>query len=195
MNYEEIEEYIKSILTEKRFMHSKGVAKRAKELAHIYGEDEEKARLIGIAHDIAKEMPKEEAIQYARENGIEFDEIEKNEPGLWHSKIGADIVQKRFGFTKDMSQSILYHTTGNINMNTMDKIIYIADKTEENRTNPDLVMAREISNQNLDKGLLLVAKRAISYSLAKDSLIHPDTIELMNHIIMNKRNNNECDLI
>ena len=182
MNYEQIEEYVKNILTEKRFIHSKGVAKRAKELAHIYGEDEEKATLIGIAHDIAKEMPKEEAIQYAKENGIEFDEIEKNEPGLWHSKIGADIVEKRFGFTKDMSQSILYHT-----MNTMDKIIYIADKTEENRTNPDLVVAREISNQNLDKGLLQVAKRAISYSLGKDSLIHPDTIELMNKIVMEQK--------
>lgn len=195
MNYQEIEEYIKRILSEKRFIHSQGVAKRAVELAKIYDQDEEKARLIGIAHDIAKEIPKEEALKYAIENEIEFDEIEKNEPGLWHSKIGADIVEKRFGFSKDMKQAVQYHTTGNVDMNTMDKIIYIADKTEENRTNQDLVIAREISNQNLDKGLLLVAKRTIEYSLAKNSLIHPDTIGLINHIILNKRNNNECDLI
>lgn len=187
MNYEQIEKYVKSILSKKRFSHSQGVAKRAQELAKIYGEDIKKAQLIGIAHDIAKEIPKEEAIKYAKENNIIFDEIEKNEPGLWHSKLGASIVEKKFGFSKDMSQAILYHTTGNINMNTMDKIIYIADKTEENRTNPELVMAREISNQNLDKGLLLVAKRAISYSLEKDSLIHPDTINLMNHILINKK--------
>lgn len=188
MNYEQIEEYIKSILSEKRYIHSRGVAKRAQELARIYGEDEEKAKLIGIAHDIAKEIPKEEALKYAKENGIEFDEIEKNEPGLWHSKIGADIVEKKFKFTEDMKQAILYHTTGNINMNTMDKIIYIADKTEENRTYPDLVNAREISNQNLDKGLLFVAKRVIEHSLAKNSLIHPDTINLMNKTIMDSNN-------
>ncbi|MCI8352289.1 MAG: HD domain-containing protein [Clostridia bacterium] len=190
MDYEQIEKYVKERLSEKRFIHSKGVAKRAVELARIYGEDEEKARLIGIAHDIAKEIPKEEALKYAIENEIEFDEIEKNEPGLWHSKIGADIVEKRFGFSKDMKQAVLYHTTGNVNMNTMDKIVYIADKTEENRTNRDLVIAREVSNQNLDKGLLLVAKRTIEYSLAKNSLIHPDTISLMNHIIMNNQNIN-----
>ncbi len=190
MNYEEIEKYIEGILTKKRFNHSKGVAKRAVELARIYGKDEEKAKLIGIAHDIAKEMPKEEAVEYAKENGIEFDEIEKNEPGLWHSKIGADIVEKKFGFTKDMSQAILYHTTGNIAMNIMDKIIYIADKTEENRTNPDLIIAREVSNEDLNKGLLLVSKRAIEYSLGKNSLIHPDTIELINKIIIDSNNKN-----
>lgn len=191
MNYEEVEKYVKERLSEKRFMHSKGVAKRAVELARIYGLDQEKARLVGIAHDVAKEMPKEETLKYAIENEIEFDEIEKNEPGLWHSKIGAEITKKEFGFTKDMSQAILYHTTGNINMNTMDKIIYIADKTEENRTNPDLLVAKEVSNKNLDKGLLLVAKRAIQYSLAKNSLIHPDTINLINKIIIDSNNKNK----
>ncbi len=195
MNYEQVEKYVKERLSEKRFIHSVGVAKRAVELAKIYGLDEEKAKLIGIAHDIAKEIPKEEALKYAIENEIEFDEIEKNEPGLWHSKIGADIVEKKFRFSQDMKQAVLYHTTGNVNMNTMDKIIYIADKTEENRTNSDLVVAREVSNQNLNQGLLLVAKRTIEYSLAKNSLIHPDTIDLMNHIIINRKNSNECNLI
>ncbi len=193
MNYEEIEEYVKNKLTEKRFIHSQGVAKRAVELARIYEEDEEKAKIIGIAHDIAKEMTKEEGIRYATENRIEFDEIEKNEPGLWHSKIGADIVEKRFNFTKDMSQSILYHTTGNINMSTMDKIIYLADKTEENRKSKELILdvekAIEISNRNLDEGILYIAGVAIEYSISKKSLIHPDTITLMNKIIMEQKCN------
>lgn len=116
-------------------------------------------------------MPKEEALKYANENGIKFDEIEKNEPALWHSKIGADIAEKKFGFSKDMKQSILYHTTGNINMNTMDKIIYIADKTEENRKSKNLILnvekAIEISNKDLDQGVLYIAGISISYSIEK----------------------------
>ena len=197
MNIQEKEDLLKQIiqdlkmtLSEKRYLHSISTMKKAKELANKYNLDEQIVMLTALAHDIAKEIPKEEALKYAIENEIEFDEIEKNEPGLWHSKIGADIVEKRFGFSKDMKQAVLYHTTGNVNMNTMDKIVYIADKTEENRTNRDLVIAREVSNQNLDKGLLLVAKRTIEYSLAKNSLIHPDTISLMNHIIMNNQNIN-----
>lgn len=187
MNYEEIEEIVKNTLSEKRFRHSKGVAKRAAELASIYGEDIETARKIGIAHDIAKEMPKEEALNYAKENGIIFDEVERNEPGLWHSKLGADIAIKKFGFTNEMAQAITYHTTGNINMNTMDKIIYLADKTEEGRTYQDLELAKKISDSNINEGVLYVAKVALQYSLKKESLIHPDTVDLINKIVMNKK--------
>lgn len=189
MSYEEIKEEVKKILGEKRFKHSCGVAKRAEELAIIYGEDCKKAKLIGIAHDIAKEMPKDEAEKYVKENKIIFDEIEKKEKGLWHSKIGADICVKKFGFTNDMKQAITYHTTGNTNMTTLDKILYIADKTEENRAYEGIEEAIKISNKNLDEGVLFCAKRAIQYSLKKDSLIHLDTIKLINKIIDEKVNN------
>lgn len=187
MNYEEIEEIVRNSISEKRFKHSQGVAKRAAELAGIYGEDVEKARKIGIAHDIAKEMPKEEALRYAKENDIVFDEIEEKEPGLWHSKLGADIAVKKFGFTSDMAEAITYHTTGNVNMNTMDKIIYVADKTDETRTIVNREEAVEVSNKNLDDGVLYIAKFVIPYSLKKDSLIHWDTIDLVNQLITKKR--------
>lgn len=189
MNYEEIEKDIKNILSEKRFKHSVGVAKRAVELAKIYKENEEEAKLIGIAHDIAKEMPKDESLKYIKENGIILDEIEELEPSLWHSKIGAHMVIKRYGFTPKMAQSILYHTTGNVNMNTMDKIIYIADKTEENRTYDGIEEGIKISNENLDNGIYFASKRAIVYSLNKKSLIHQDTIDVINKIIKESNNN------
>lgn len=98
MKYEEIEKIVKETLTIKRFNHSVGVAKRAVELARIYGEDEEKAELIGIAHDIAKEMPKEEGIKYAKENGIIFDEIEENEPRTMASKNWSRYSKKEIWF-------------------------------------------------------------------------------------------------
>ena len=90
-----------------------------------------------------------------------------------------------------MAEAITYHTTGNINMNTMDKIIYVADKTEEGRTYEDLELAKEISNKSLDEGVLYVAKVALQYSLTKESLIHPDTVNLINKIVMNKKKENE----
>lgn len=191
MNFEEIKEEVKKALSEKRFLHSLGVAKRAEELAGIYGEDIDKARIIGIAHDIAKEMKKEAAICYVKENGIIFDEIEKQEPALWHSKIGADIAKKKFGFTQDMAQAIVYHTTGNINMNTMDKIIYLADKTEEGRNYIDLEKAKKICDENLDEGMLYVAGVSIEYNIKKKSLIHLDTIHVINQIIMNRNKKKE----
>lgn len=188
MKYEEIEQIVKNTLSPKRYLHSVGVAKRAVQLACIYGEDEEKARKIGIAHDIAKEMSKEEALAYVKENHILFDEIEKEEPSLWHSKLGADIAVKKFSFTKDMAEAIIYHTTGSIHMNTMDKIIYVADKSDETRTKINLEEVVKISNHDLEEGVLYIAKYMTNYSLQKDSLIHPHTIELINELIKEKKN-------
>lgn len=112
--------------------------------------------------------------------------------GLWHSKIGADIAKRKFGFNKEMCQAILYHTVGNINMNIMDKIIYVADKTEENRKQKNMTLnlekAIEISNSDLDLGILYIAENSIKHSIEKGSLIHPDTINLMNKIIIKIRN-------
>ena len=72
-------------------------------------------------------------------------------------------------------------------MNTMDKIIYVADKTDETRTKINLEEVVKISNHNLDEGVLYIAKYMTNYSLQKDSLIHPDTIELINELIKEKR--------
>jgi len=141
-----------------------------------------------MAHDVAKEMPVDVAMEYVRENNIIFDEIEEKEPGLWHSKIGADIAEKKFGFTDDMKQAIVNHTTGNVNMSVLDKIIYIADKTEEGRTKINLEEAVNISNNDLDEGVLYISKYMVEYSLKKNSLIHPETINLINKIISEKKN-------
>lgn len=186
MNYEEIKEDIKNILSEKRYIHSLGVAKRAEELGKIYGVETEKLKIVGIAHDIAKEMKKEEAYKYAEENNIKLDEIEKREPSLLHSKIGAYICKNKYGFTDDMCQAILYHTTGNVDMNTFDKIIFLADKTEENRTYIDIKEAVETSNKDINEGVLYVCGVAIKYNIKHKKLIHPDTIYLINKIIMEK---------
>ena len=133
MEYNDLERDVKEILSEFRFTHSLGVVKKAVELAKQYGEDEEIVKKVAIAHDIAKEMKNEELIKYANENKIEIDEVEKINPSLLHGKVGADIVAKKYNFTEDMKNAIKWHTTGRENMTMLEKIIYVADKTEENR--------------------------------------------------------------
>lgn len=73
---EVIQEELKTILSEKRYLHSVGVMKKTEELAKIYGIDTNIAALTGLTHDIAKEIPNIEKIKYARNNNIEIDEVE-----------------------------------------------------------------------------------------------------------------------
>lgn len=188
MEYKEIENDVKSVLSEYRFTHSLGVAKKAIELAKIYGVQEEIAKKVGIAHDIAKEMTDEEMIEYAKVNNIRIDEIETVKPSLLHGKIGADIAAKKFGFTQDMINAIKWHTTGRENMSMLEKIIYVADKTEENRkgTRFNLEKSRELSTQNIDETLIFLMNEFITYNVKNEWLIHPETIKARNDLLLNE---------
>ena len=184
---EDVEVYL-ALLSEYRFTHSLGVAKKAIELAKIYGVQEEIAKKVGIAHDIAKEMTDEEMIEYAKANNIRIDEIETVKPSLLHGKIGADIAAKKFGFTQDMINAIKWHTTGRENMSMLEKIIYVADKTEENRkgTRFNLEKSRELSTQNIDETLIFLMNEFITYNVKNEWLIHPETIKARNDLLLNE---------
>ena len=183
MEYEEIENDVKAVLSEYRFRHSLGVVKKAVELAKVYGIDVEIAKKAGITHDIATEMSNEEMLEYVKANNIEIDEIETVKPSLLHGKIGA---AKKFGFTQDMVNAIKWHTTGRKNMSMLEKIIYVADKTEENRkgTRFNLEKSRELSTQNIDKALIFLMNEFITYNVINEWLIHPETINARNELLL-----------
>lgn len=199
LNNDEVEKLItrinkdlKEVLSEKRYNHSIGVMKKAEELAKIHDENINKAKLVGLAHDIGKELSENEMIQYTKENNIEVDEIEKINIGLLHAKIGADICSKKYGFSIDMQNAIKYHTVGNLNMDLLSKIIFVADKIEDGRNykdedkSKDLKLAREIAITNIDEALLFEIDCSIKYTIQKGKLIHPDSILIRNKLLINK---------
>ena len=188
MELQEIIEDVEKHLSEKRFTHSLGVMERIEELAILYGVDVEVAKKVGIAHDIAKEMSKEESLQYVKENGLELDEVEENIPYLLHGKIGADIAKKRYGFNEQMQKAILYHTVGNPKMDLLAKILFAADKTEKNRAfeQYDLEKERQLANTDLEEALIFMMEENIKNNIQKNKLIHPDSIYARNYLMLQK---------
>ena len=181
---EKILEDVKNTLSEKRYIHSIGVMKQAEYLAKKYGQDVEIAKAVGIAHDIAKELKEEEKIKYVEENNIKIEEIEKINIGLLHAKIGADICKKKYNFTEEMQNAIKYHTTGNENMDTLAKIIFVADKTEENRKYDDLQTVQKLADEDLDKCILYILDYMLVDNVKKQKTIHPDSINIRNKILL-----------
>ena len=152
--FEEIFEFVKNTLSEKRFYHSVCVMERAIEYAKIYGADTEKAKIAGILHDIAKEIPKEDRVSYAENIGVIPDEIEKESTGLLHSKVAAKIAETKFGLDKEICDSIAYHTTGRENMTLLDKIKYIADYTGKDRKYEDTNYMYELAKKDIDAAII-----------------------------------------
>ncbi len=184
-----IDNDLKKVLSEKRYNHSTGVMKKAEELAKIYKIDVNKAKLVGLAHDIGKELSKEEMLEYARKNNIEVDSVEEVNVGLLHAKIGADICKKKYGFSQDMQNAIKYHTVGNENMDLLAKIIYVADKIEDGRTYnseekmKELQVVRDLATKDINKALVYEIDSSITYTIQKHKLIHPDSILTRNMLL------------
>ena len=186
MIFEEIERIVRDRLSEKRFYHSVCVAKRCEKLAIRYGENVEKAKLVGIVHDMAKEMPEEEKIKYAEENGLEIDGVERAHPGLLHGKIAGNMAKKEFSFTDDMVEAVAYHTTGKANMSMLDKILYIADATGDDRTWNDLQYVRDLADKDIDEALAYMFDMEIRDKLARKKVIHVNTILARNFLLLKK---------
>lgn len=192
MNYKEkklllkkIMQDLKQILSEDRYLHSVSTMEKAKELAKKYKQDEQIVMLTALSHDIAKEMTNKEYIKYAKENNIEIDEIENIAVRILHGKIGADIVKKKYGFTKKMQDAIYYHTTGRADMTMLDKIVFLADKSEDRRRGKDAQKLRQIiEEKGLDKAILWdIDHNTIPRMIKKQKMIHPNAIFARNDII------------
>ncbi len=182
-NFEKVYNIVKNKLSEKRFYHSVCTMERCVEYAKIYGVDEEKAKLVGIAHDIVKETPKELRIEEANRYGVNLDEIEKKSLALVHAKVGAEICKKEFGFTEDMVNAIKYHTTGRENMTILEKITYLADATGKDREYEESKIAYELTKKDIDEALIYFFKKTIEWTIQDNKLLHPDTIKAYNYLI------------
>lgn len=185
---EKIKKDLQEMLSEKRYNHSIGVMNKAIELAKIYGVDENKAALAGLTHDIAKEIPDEEALKLASDNNVEIDDfVKKINTNLLHGKIGAIIVKQRYGFDEQMQKAIKFHTEAIPDFDTLGKIIYVADKIEETRNySPEIDNWRKIAEENLDEAMLCIINFMIKRLIDKDIIIPQITIETRNKLMMNR---------
>ncbi len=185
IEYEKLYNDVKNKLSEKRFKHSEGVVKRAVEYAQIYNIDINTVKLTAIAHDIAKELTPEEIKQYIHKYNIVLDDIEKISKQLIHAKIGAYICKNEYNFTDDMVNAIKYHTTGRENMSTLEKIIYLADATEENRKYCSSYYV-DIIKKDINQGIVEICKWVINKLLQDNEVIHINSINCYNYYTKQK---------
>lgn len=177
---EEYKNYVELLmqrLTEKRFYHTLCVAKEAVRLAEKYGADTKKAFLSGILHDICKDMSESEQLQLFKEFGIILDSLVLNAPKLWHSALGAEYLEKKLGITdSDILNAVRYHTTARANMSLLEKIIYLADFTSEERDYSGVEDMRRAVNISLEKAMFDALEFSVNDLKEKNKPVHPDTL-------------------
>ncbi|MBQ9442209.1 MAG: bis(5'-nucleosyl)-tetraphosphatase (symmetrical) YqeK [Selenomonadaceae bacterium] len=189
MTIDEMRRELQSRLKKSRFAHSIGVANTAVKLAKKFDVDEEKSYIAGLLHDCAREFENDELPVQAVKRGIKIGEVEKNSPLLLHAYIGAKMISEIYGVDdKEISQAIYRHTVGAKNMTALDKIIYFADMIEPNRNYPGVEKLRDLAetSDNLDEIILTAMNESIIFVVQKNSLLHPDTIDARNFLLLKR---------
>lgn len=187
MTAEDYKIIIRELMGDKRYVHSVNVSKEAVRLAKKYGADPEKAAVAGILHDIAKEFSPEKQLQIIADGDIILSEVEKSSPKLWHSIAGSVYIQTELGITDvDIINAIRYHTSARAGMSLLEKVIFLADFTSEERDYPDIDVIREKAEISLEEGMLYGIRFTLKHLLRKAALISPDAIGAYNEIIINR---------
>ncbi len=189
---DKIVEYLQRTLSKKRYEHSINVAKKAVELARIYGSDIDKARIAGLVHDCAKELTSEVLLDFVRLEGNEPDPVSLVQKELLHGPAAVYLCKNKFYIQdKEILSAVQFHTTGKENMSILDKIIYISDFIEVGREFPAVNGLRDLAIININGALLKLFDATIIYVIQKQKMVHPDTINARNCLIRNLKSGDE----
>lgn len=140
-----------------RFEHSKRVAIISAMLAQKWGAIVEDAIIIALLHDIGKSIDEEKMLNICVQENIPVSEFEIEEaPITLHGKISALLFRKEFkgnnsSRMKRISKAIENHVAGGTGMNTLEKIVFIADNIDGKKKGNKLlcdIMCGKIKDPN-----------------------------------------------
>ena len=183
LSMEELESVVVELLNPNRVRHVLGCRDTAAELARIWGADETDAARAGLLHDITKALDGPLQLTLCHEYGKVMDEFSENNPKTLHALTGSLVAQRIFGENEAVVAAIESHTTGKPAMNTLQKIIYVADYMEPNRDFPGVEEIRHLAYTDLDGALKLGLEMTLAVLKAQSRQISPASSQALQYLI------------
>ncbi len=187
LSMEDLERVVVSLLKPNRIAHVLGCRDTAAELARLWGADERDAARAGLLHDITKALDGPLQLTLCREYGRVLDAFSRNNPKTLHALTGALVAKRIFGENDGVVAAIESHTTGKANMNTLEKIIYVADYMEPNRDFPGVEQLRQLAYTDLDKALELGLTMTLAMLKEQGRTISPASQSALKYLQERKR--------
>lgn len=162
-------------LSQKRLQHSKRTAKRAKQLAAIFGINQDKAVFAGLYHDMMRFLSAKEYLSAAKELGVAYGKEEIASPILLHGPLAAAVMAKNGIDDSEILQAVAEHTLAKAGMCDLSKVLYLADKTEAARNFTGIEELRSLAEKNLDMAMLLALEYDAKWQEEDGVPFHPQT--------------------
>lgn len=179
---ERLEKAVINLLKPNRVRHVLGCRDTAAELARIWGADETDAARAGMLHDVTKALDGPLQLTLCDAYGVTLDDFSVKNPKTLHALTGSLVAERIFGENQAVVDAIRSHTTGKAAMNTLEKIIYVADYMEPNRDFPGVEELRELAHTNIDKALKLGLEMTLQMLKKQEREISPGSQEALRYL-------------
>ena len=172
---EELEQVVIRLLNPNRVAHVLGCRDTAADLARHWGADVTDAARAGLLHDITKAIDGPLQLTLCNEYGTMLDDFSRRYPKTLHALTGSLVAERVFGENEAVVSAIRSHTTGKANMNTLEKIIYVADYMEPCRNFPGVERLRELAYSDLDAALKCGLEMTLEHLARQGNEVSPES--------------------
>ena len=172
---EKLEQVVIRLLKKNRINHVFGCRDTAVALAKRWGADETDAARAGILHDITKALDGPLQLTLCAEYGTILSDFSRRYPKTLHALTGALVAERVFGENEAVVTAIRHHTTGRANMGLLEKIIYVADYMEPNRSFPGVEKLRQLAFSDIDGALKLGLEMTLEHLARQGSEVSPES--------------------
>jgi len=186
LSMEKLEQVVINLLNPNRVRHVLGCRDTAAEMAKLWGTDVTDAARAGLLHDITKALDGPLQLTLCSEYGKVLDEFSENNPKTLHALTGSLVAERIFGENKAIVDAIESHTTGKPAMNTLQKIIYVADYMEPNRDFPGVEELRRLAYTDLDGALKLGLEMTLKVLKEQKRQISPASSQALEYLMKGK---------
>lgn len=185
LSMEQLEEAVTDLLNPNRVRHTLGCRDTARELAKIWGADETDAARAGLLHDVTKALDGPLQLTLCSRYGVTLDVFSTQNPKTLHALTGSLVAARIFGENKAVVDAIRSHTTGKAGMNTLEKIIYVADYMEPCRDFPGVEELRHLAYTDLDGALKMGLEMTLEMLKSQGREISPESSQALEYLKMN----------
>lgn len=183
---QKLEQIVIDLLNPNRVKHVLGCRDTAADLAKVWGADVTDAARAGLLHDITKALDGPLQLTLCSEYGKVLDEFSENNPKTLHALTGSMVAERIFGENEAVVSAIESHTTGKPAMNTLEKIIYVADYMEPNRDFPGVEELRRLAYTDLDGALKLGLEMTLAMLRQQKRQISPASSQALAYLTKGK---------
>lgn len=182
-------EFIQNVLPElserlstSRYAHSISVAHTARKLANIYDVDLSMSVRAGLLHDWDKCYKGQAVFNRMVELGLELPKNYEQLSPIFHAITGAKALSIRFPqLEPQVLQAVARHTSGDVDMQPLDMIVYVADMIEPLRKYESLHTLQDLVGKLCLSDLFSECCMSTVKTLVESGRsMHPDTALVWN---------------